>query len=122
MNKHTPEPWRLKAGSRTNMIEAKSGRRAHPSDDGWRIVATYQDACESFAGDDVDANLAANGRRIVACVNACAGISTDALENNVVADLLLTCKALVADCAGSAEHWDSMKAARAVIAKAEGGA
>jgi hypothetical protein len=38
----------------------------------------------------------ANARRIVACVNACTGIPTEALEGGVVADLLAACKAVLA--------------------------
>ena len=38
--------------------------------------------------------LEANARRIVAAVNACAGIPTDALEAGAVADLLAACESI----------------------------
>ena len=61
---HTPEPWRT---------DAKGGfpQDVHDADD--NLVA----ACsEANFGD-------ANARRIVVCVNACAGITTENLEDNV---------------------------------------
>jgi len=37
----------------------------------------------------------ANARRIVACVNACEGISTKALESDVIKELLVTAQTLI---------------------------
>lgn len=56
--KHTPEPWRADIPS-WRFIRAKDGN----------LIAM----CESNKGE-------ANGRRIVACINACAGLATEYLE------------------------------------------
>lgn len=68
--KHTPGPWHVgrKVG---NMIYAR---------DGLDVIAE----CDSSI-DDVPRSVGeANARRIVACVNACEGISTADLESGAV--------------------------------------
>ncbi len=64
MSEHSKEPWRI------------------TSIDGWDGVGTVPDA-RGFADDvcKLVFNNPANARRIVACVNACRGISTEALES-----------------------------------------
>lgn len=88
--KHAPEPWRMSSERRniSNTIEAQSGRALYEGDDGFRTVASYQ---PRDGRDDVE--CMANGERIVACVNACQGITTAALDGGVVADLLAACEA-----------------------------
>ncbi len=69
MTGHTKEPW--KTGS---------------SPDGKSVVFLVGDEPEHTLGPDenwIDCNTAANARRIVACVNACRGIRTEALEHRV---------------------------------------
>lgn len=59
--KHTPEPWRIESATKK---------------DNWRIIGDNNQVVSTFSGS-MDM---ANARRIVACVNACAGIGTDHLE------------------------------------------
>lgn len=69
---HSPEPWKLNG-------TAIMCRRGGTSD--------QRDVCylnDEVAGEDLfpcPDMCAANGRRIVACVNACEGIDIDALEH-----------------------------------------
>lgn len=66
---HTPEPWRT---------DAKSGFPQDVHDATGNLVA----ACS-------EANFGeANARRIVACVNACAGISIESLEAGGIGSIL----------------------------------
>lgn len=61
MSQHTKGPWHIEPANRK---------------DNWRIVGANGQVVSIFAaGMDMD-----NARRIVACVNACEGISTDQLE------------------------------------------
>ena len=62
--KHTAEPWRVEGNK---LIEGPTP--------GFGIGSVY---ASSFGADT--AEMEANARRIVAAVNACAGISTEALE------------------------------------------
>lgn len=62
---HAPEPWRF--DGRTQILAADNGDHG--------IIATMNRG-RDFRGPECDANA----RRIVACVNACAGIPTAALE------------------------------------------
>ncbi len=75
--KHTPEPWR-------EVINCTDDYNAHPVliYAGAQYVA--QVAFDQNEGDETDANA----RRIVACVNACAGINTDALERIADGEML----------------------------------
>lgn len=65
-NKHTPEPWIYQEDSDayTHIIRQKADQRM--------IIA--------YGPQSSKGNVEHNIRRIVACVNACAGISTEALE------------------------------------------
>ncbi len=62
--KHTPEPWRI--GSQSKDIIYLQGDEPRGE--------------LGPSGNWIDCNTAANARRIVACVNACAGIETGTLE------------------------------------------
>jgi len=63
---HTKEPWIVTGGERIKYIEARIGNGM------LQEIASCM-VCEQ-------GELEANARRIVACVNACAGISTELLE------------------------------------------
>ena len=62
-NKHTPEPWAVKGAT----IRTADGI-------GIDVIATMQVSNQPFWDEDA--------RRITACVNACEGIPTDALERS----------------------------------------
>lgn len=67
---HTPTPWRLKTSGNTgNAIEADSGKRYGELNDGFRIVASYQECCASDKYHEQLANCHANGALIVEAVN-----------------------------------------------------
>lgn len=70
--KHAPEPWRI-------------GARQHS-----KVLVYFCDREPEYGfGDDqlwIDCNTEANARRIVACVNACAGIPTKYLESSGLPD------------------------------------
>lgn len=73
-NKHTPEPWHLCE------VENETGRIKHlvPVDAEkmslLTIVENYQATFAAIYNDD-------DARRIVACVNACAGMTNEQLDN-----------------------------------------
>lgn len=110
MSKHTPGPWK----AYDNCVFAMRDHTLYVID---------------------KAQSEANARRIVACVNACEGISTEALKhrghllkaedstaqrlNAERAELLEALKGLL-DALPSATTHPAIKAARAAIAKAEG--
>jgi hypothetical protein len=71
---HTPEPWWI---DDDGFIAAGSG-------DTYCTVADPHCRPTADCGEENDANA----RRIVAAVNACEGLSTEALEQGVVAELL----------------------------------
>ena len=82
MSEHTPEPWALVSEAwYLNRQPAIVGRN-----DGGYAVALMAPWDPAVSGA-VDRRVA-NGRRIVACVNACAGISTEALESDYVKSLV----------------------------------
>ena len=73
MTDHTPEPWTAESQPRLSIIHGPNGE--HIADTGcWR--------------DDEHPEMRANAARIVACVNACAGIPTEQLESGSVAQLI----------------------------------
>ena len=67
---HTPEPWA------TNGTRIESEHSHGWANDGWIIAG--------LEGPDAEANA----RRIVACVNVCAGIPTEVLEHGDIAKAL----------------------------------
>lgn len=75
---HTPEPWKIGA---YGMVVARG-------EHGGIVIA-------DVPRTDGDPAAEANARRIVACVNAFAGISTEAIEGGVIAELV----SCVRDCA-----------------------
>ncbi len=77
MSKHTPEPWHTMAANEWVVMDSGNAN-----------------VCSCFNIDSLAASNSeharANARRIVACVNACRGLSIENLENpKYVACLLL---------------------------------
>ncbi len=75
---HTPEPWLTARANHVSVALPTSGEVS------LRVVwsdATGSDVAYCMDTDDDNGN--ANARRIVACVNACAGSSTEELERGV---------------------------------------
>nr|PZN35994.1 MAG: hypothetical protein DIU70_14895 [Bacillota bacterium] len=81
---HTPEPWRYEDPGYS------FGCAAHVYDETGRVLIATCHASGATWYAAVD-----NGRRIVAAVNACAGIPTAALEQGVVRNLLAACEAMI---------------------------
>lgn len=126
MSNHTPEPWRV-------------GRPFTVVSDTPVPEMGGSDAVEYYGGHLIgESIIEANARRIVACVNACQGLSTDELEQHGLVsavgyelieltkqrDELLTALEEIASCAtpyGNRAH-SMEKIARAATAKAKGGA
>ena len=88
---HTQGPWTVE---RTDPSSFRAGDRAKV-----RIVAPSGRVCivsriaseKCGSSEQIERPLAevdANARRIVACVNACQGISTESLEGGVVKELV----------------------------------
>ena len=71
-SKHTPEPWEFGYGQ-TREFGMCLGIGLNSAPD-WHVVAVVSPA------DSVNHADEANARRIVACVNACAGVDTECLE------------------------------------------
>ncbi len=65
MSEHTKEPWRLRQG------------------EPWHIEDTEGSEIVFCNGDCSDSEDETNARRIVACVNLCAGVSTKDLEDGL---------------------------------------
>jgi len=76
---HTKEPWIIVDESSNGVIETEEAI-AIISEDDWHICAVWRDAGIFLE----ESHAEANARRIVACVNACAGVPTKVLENEVV--------------------------------------
>lgn len=77
MENHTPEPW-VKKGS-TVISPSRGGLTVEEYDEQtWTYYGGYLIA-ESITD--------ANARRIVACVNACAGIPSEALEAGAIREM-----------------------------------
>lgn len=75
MSAHTPEPWTLEGDDE---LWVSGPDRQEP------VICDMVPRDEgSFTGEDE-----ANARRIVAAVNACTGISTEALERGLIALLV----------------------------------
>ena len=72
--KWTPEPWHIE-----NLWHVLS-------EDG-RLIAGCGGHDSNIPGDNTFQDNQTNARRIVACVNACAGIPTEALEAGVVGEM-----------------------------------
>lgn len=73
MSKHTPEPWIYhRQGFSTVYVEARIG------------CGLLQEIAACGPCNDGQEQQEANARRIVACVNACAGLETEHLENQTM--------------------------------------
>ena len=103
--RHTPEPWEVIPARGTMLAHVMGG-----------------DHCRLALLDDCHADQRerdANARRLVAAVNACQGIGTEALEQGVVDELLQACRMVV-------ERWEqgdlaeAARACAAVVARATG--
>lgn len=105
MSSTTPEPWEVQVEPTGELYTVPTYRLVHqiPGDHyGQSAAITLTEG---------------NARRIVACVNACAGLSTEALETGVLSELL---KQLRPDALGpAATLLDIVEAARAALAKLE---
>jgi hypothetical protein len=98
---HTPGPWHVH-----NHVHVHAAR-------GQRIA--------SVQGEFGNPAKNATARRIVAAVNACEGISTEALETNAIMELLQALQNAVARLEGDDEHHPpDIGQMRAAIAKATG--
>lgn len=88
---HTPEPWTYCGGGFSYVEDAKSEfvicSMRHPQGQFWL-------------------NHEANARRIIACVNACKGIGTEALEAAVVEGILLDFTRPIAEAENNAPSQD----------------
>lgn len=81
MSAHTPEPWYV---AHHQFIYAADH------------LLVGQTACPPALSDSPVATQAINAERIVACVNACAGIPTSVLEANSAYSKILTASDIVA--------------------------
>lgn len=129
MGKHTPEPWRVAAKALVRLDSAYliEAVEHHDFKYGATLAATSQH----------------DARRIVACVNACAGLSTEQLEASPLGGVLNGVAGLIAqrdqllealemviadkapgyhDCIDDGEQECAWCVARSAIAKAKGGA
>jgi hypothetical protein len=73
--KHTKEPWvaeKTLQGSNSSISNER----------GKTIAIAYQN-------ENIDGDALANAKRIAACVNACAGITNDALEEGLIEEALI---------------------------------
>lgn len=104
--KHTKEPWAItKASWQTSLIVAPHN--------GWTVAELSIEDNEDTAEAD-GAIRDANAARIVACVNACAGINPE-----VVPEMVVLLEKLQSEIGFS--HSDHLKAmVRATLAKAKG--
>lgn len=113
---HTPGPWQV--------VEKGQGWG-----DSWREIwagnhaVVRPDGYYSSKYDDYEFGVAIsepNARRIVACVNACEGIPTEALESGVVREVVEALEALVGEEEKRGRDPDALPMARAVLAKVRG--
>lgn len=83
---HTPEPWQVSLTDDTTIV--------HKHSDGTQSVIAETDG--DYNEPDLWPVMEANARRIVACVNALKGFSTEAIEAGAVkglVDALEDCRA-----------------------------
>lgn len=74
MTKHTPEPWRV-----GRQLENRN-REITSEPNVWMACTLIADVHAILTGLGGKGDGKANAERIVACVNACAGIPTETLE------------------------------------------
>ena len=87
MSAHTPEPWEF-WNRTTDDPDSKLIMKAYPS--GEKGAAVCAPIAEMGSPKDADFDDDANGERIVACVNALAGINPEAVPMLVKAARLKT--------------------------------
>ena len=114
---HTPGPWRA---CDTIIFNPKGSLMKDKTDHIGGQIANV-----GGLGVANDTELKANVRRIVAAINACEGISTEALEQGVVAELLEALQQVVrilrTDSLGYGDNKNILlNTCGAAIAKAEG--
>lgn len=85
-DRHTPEPWHLEQPSDTLIVT----REGHPLKGD--PLALLADGHGRLRPGEVEANA----RRIVACVNALSGLSTEAIVAGAVANMVTALRALEA--------------------------
>jgi hypothetical protein len=113
MTGHTPTPWRVRddVSPWANWISAENDQ------------ADLGEICEGWPSS-LMLEAEANAARIVACVNACEGISNEALEAGAVskaADTIeVLCEAFEAIKSCYPQNSNAHKIARAALAKATG--
>ncbi len=115
MDKHTPEPWNVMFNYDNNINEEAPGRHTIRSKDGWNIARIWENIGNS--------DSSANARRIVSCVNACAGINPEAVPDLVKALLGLIDACTPSDSdRGSVKRptLEALESARAALLKATG--
>ena len=99
MSEHTPEPWMV--ANNTDIFPVGDTKaRKHIADCDTSNAPLENDGTNDMTDLDYD-ETRANARRIVAAVNACEGISTEALEAGAVRDLV----AVVDELLYSAAYW-----------------
>jgi len=103
---HTLEPWHV---SQTYPLEV--------TDEGGRLIADCDSAFQTALGEEL-----ANARRIVACVNACAGIEDPAQMRRQRDELAKALEVVIA--AWDNADWldgNQFEEFRAIVAQAKGG-
>jgi len=136
--KHTPEPWeldireygfRIRMGSAVPYTGVYKPQHLIEWDPGVYYAPDYP---ETDAENRQYLEAEANARRIVACVNACEGIPTEALEAGVVRELveaLERCKEILDDLECECDSYHGFECSihkdrelvRGVLAKVRGG-
>lgn len=131
--KHTPEPWllditehgfRIRMGSTVPYTGIYKPQHLIEWEPGVYYDPEYgPNDAENKQYLEAEANM----RRIVACVNACAGIPTEALETGVVWEMVEALEVLVGKIEWEIgeEKWgrdpDALAKAKRVLAKVRGG-
>ena len=86
MTQHTPEPWVMSTKANGNWWHISAGNQA--------IAAVH--AASKKRNEPYASMFEANARRIIACVNACAGLPTEQLESSPLGGVLNGVAGLIA--------------------------
>lgn len=78
LKKHTPEPWEVRNLSKDTLYIM--------GPDGWNVSVM-----SALNDDEIENNTRANARRIVECVNACAGMKHPGKTLEQITQLLIGC-------------------------------
>lgn len=89
--KHTPEPWQVSTLDGKTVVHDTGDRPGLQGVPRMQAVVTPRLVVD-------DETTTANAYRIVAAINATAGIPTEALEQGVVAELLAACQEAAGRC------------------------